>query len=280
VLVDTVTPGYFATMGIPLLAGRDFGSGDTSGQERVAVINEALRRRLTTSRPLLGARLKFDDQQLTVIGIVASTPDTSLRESPDPAIYLPLAQTIGSAFGFGRLTVLARVQGADPAALVPAIKQVVWANGHDIVIDEVVPMNERLAASVRTERESALLFGLLAAIALVVAVTGVYGVVAYSVAQRTREIGLRIALGASRRQVIAEAVRACAGPVMAGVAIGLVAAALGTRTLTSLLFEVEPTDPVLFASTAIALVTTALIAAWIPAARAAAVDPVTALRAE
>ena len=202
--VATVTPGYFATMGTRLLAGRDFGRADSTGAERVAIVNEALRRRLAPDQPLVGARITFDRYPLTVIGIAEDTPDASPREPARPFVYIPLDQSIGSSFGFGRLTILARTRGANPATLLPAVRQTVWALGNDIVIDEMATMNERVAASVRTERNSALLFGLLAGIAVLVAVTGVYGVVAYSVVQRTREIGLHIALGATHRQVVGE----------------------------------------------------------------------------
>lgn len=207
-------------------------------------------------------------------------PDTSPRQPARPFVYIPLDQSIGGNFGFGRLTILARTPHADPASLMPAVRQAVWALGNDIVIDEVATMNERVAASVRTERNSALLFGLLAGIALLVAVTGVYGVVAYSVVQRTREIGVRIALGAGHWQVIGDVVRSSAWPVAVGIAIGVCGAAVATRGVASLLFETRPMNPTIFAATAAVLAATALAAAWIPARRAARIDPVTALRAE
>ena len=135
-------------------------------------------------------------------------------------------------------------------------------------------MDERVAAVVRTERDSALLFGLLAAIALLVAVAGVYGVVAYSVSQRTREIGIRMALGASHRQLTARIMRESTLPVMIGIGIGAATAAVATRAVASVLFEIQRTDPPTYVATAVALISTALIAAWIPARRVAAVDPV------
>ena len=141
-------------------------------------------------------------------------------------------------------------------------------------------MDERLAAAVRTERDSAVLFGLLAAIALLIAIAGVYGVVAYSVSQRTREMGIRIALGARHSQVIGEIVRESAWPVAIGIVMGLAGAAVAARTIASLLFEIQSTDPPTYAATAVALGLTALAAAWVPARRAGRVDPVTALRAE
>ncbi len=280
VSVATVSPGYFETIGTRLLSGRDFGSADIASHDRVAIVNDALRRQLAPHRALVGARITFNRSLLTVIGVVEDTPDRSLRDPARPFVYMPLAQMTGSNFAFGRVTLVARSRGADPAALVPAIRQAVWALGSDIVIDQVATMDERVAASVRTERDGALLFGLLAGIALVVAMAGVYGVVAYSVVQRTREIGLRIALGSGRGRVVLDVVRSSAVPVAAGIVVGLAGAAVATRAVASTLFDVQPTDPLIFSVTAIALTATALAAAWIPARRAAQVDPVTALRAD
>jgi predicted permease len=280
VSVAAVTPGYFATMGIRVLAGRDFGREDSTGGERVAIVNDALRRQIAPGQPLVGARINFGRYPLAVIGIAEDTPDRSPRQPARPCVYIPLNQSIGSSFAFGRLTILARTQRANPATLLPAVRHAIWALGNDIVIDEVATMNERVAASVRTERNSALLFGLLAGIALVVAVTGVYGVVAYSVVQRTREIGLRIALGARHWQVVGDVVRASAWPVAVGIAIGLCGAAVATRAVANVLFETRPINPPIFAAAALVLGVTALAAAWIPARRAARIDPVTALRAE
>ena len=162
----------------------------------------------------------------------------------------------------------------------PAVREAVWALGHDIVIDEANTMDERLAAALRTERDSALLFGFLGAIGLVVAVAGVYGVVAYSVSQRKREIGIRIALGARHRQVVGEFVRESAWPVAVGIAMGLPGAVVTTRAVASVLFEIQPTDARTYVATAVVLSLTALAASWIPARHAARVDPITALRAE
>ena len=280
VSVAVVTPGYFTTMRIRLLAGRDFGRLDLSDRERVAVVNEAFLRALGSERQVVGTRIQFGQFPLTVIGIVEDTPDTSLRQPAHPFVYVPLAQTVGGSFVFGRLRILVRTRGGDPAALIPPVRDAVWGLGHDIVIDEVNTMDERLAAAVRTERDSAVLFGLLAAIALLIAIAGVYGVVAYSVSQRTREMGIRIALGARHSQVIGEIVREAAWPVAIGIVMGLAGAAVAARAIASLLFEIQSTDPPTYVATAVALGLTALAAAWVPARRAGRVDPVTALRAE
>jgi putative ABC transport system permease protein len=165
-------------------------------------------------------------------------------------------------------------------SLLPTLRQAIWARGQDIVIDEAVTMRERLDASVRKERDSALLFGLLATIGLVVALAGVYAVAAYSVARRTREIGIRIALGAARGRVIAEIVRDSARSVAIGIAVGLVGALMATRAIASVLFETQPTDQSMLVGVSLVLAGTALAAAWVPARRAAQIDPVATLRAE
>lgn len=280
VSVAVVTPGYFTTMRNTVLAGRDFSPQDRSDRERVAVVNEAFVRALASAMPLVGTPIRAGRSQLTVIGIVEDTPDTSLRQPARPFIYVPLAQTIGGSFVFGRLTLLVRARAGDPAALIPSVRAGVWALGHEIVIDEATTMDERLAAAVRAERNSALLFALLAGIALFVAVAGVYGVVAYSVAQKTREIGIRIALGARRRQVVGHIVRQLVWPLTLGIATGLAAAVGATHAVASVLFEIEPTDGLTYAATVLVVGSTALVAAWIPARHAARIDPVTALRAE
>jgi predicted permease len=280
VSVAAVTPGYFGTIGTRLLIGRDFDRGDSEGGERVAIVNDAFRRRIASSGSLVGARITFGRYPLTVVGVAEDTPDRSPRQPAGPFVYIPLEQSIGSSFAFGRLTILARTRHTNPAALLPAVRRAVWAIGYDIVIDEEATMNERLIASIRTERDSALLFGLLAGIAILVALTGVYGVVAYSVVQRTRETGVRIALGARHWQVVGGVVRASAWPVATGIAIGLCGAAFATRAVASILFETRPVNPTIFAATAVALGATGLIAAWVPARHAARIDPIAALRAE
>jgi putative ABC transport system permease protein len=280
VSVAAVTPGYFATMRIRLTAGRDFSRLDVADRERVAIVNEAFVRVLASEPRLLGSQIQFGRSALTVIGIVGDTLDTSLRQPAHAFVYIPLAQTVGSQFAFARLTILARSRTGDLATLLPTMREAIWTLGQNIVIDEDTTMNERLAAAVRSERDSAVLFGLLAAIALLTAIAGVYGVVTYSVSQRTREMGVRIALGATSRQIVREVVRESAWPVAIGIATGLGGAIVAAHAVANILFGVEPTDPASYVATALALSLTALTAAWIPARHAACVDPVTALRVE
>jgi predicted permease len=280
VSVASITPRYFATMGTRVLAGRSFEATDVDGAERVAIVNETLRRALAPASALVGDRLTDGERQWTVVGVVEDTPTASLREPAHPFVFIPLSQMAGTPFGWSRFVLLVRTQGVDPASLEPAIRQAVWALGSDIVVDRETTMNDRLDASIRTERTTTLLISCLGAIALVLAIAGVYGVVAYSVVQRTREIGVRIALGAGRGHVIGSIVQTSMRPVALGIAIGAALAIVATRAVTSLLFHVTPTDIRTFAFTAVVVAATGLAAAWIPARRAARIDPVSTLRAE
>lgn len=280
VAVAAVTPDYFDTMRIRLIAGRDFGRQDERGRERVAIVNEACVRAVGSDKALIGAQIRFDRSQLTVIGIVEDTPDTSLRKPAHAFVYVPLAQIVDSHFVFTRLTIVARARSRNAAALIPPMRDAIWTLGHNIVIDEVTTMDARRAAAVRSERDSALLFGMLAAIAVLVAMSGVYAVVACTVSQRTREMGVRIALGATHGQVVRGVLGESAWPVAIGVTMGVAGAVVAARALASVLFEIQPGDPSTYVATAVAVSVTALIAAWIPAQRAALVDPVTVLRAE
>lgn len=278
--VATVTPRYFATIGTRVLTGRDFQATDVDGAERVAIVNDTLRRALAPNGTLLGEHLTFGKIQLTVVGIVEDTPTTSLRDPAKPFVFIPLSQMAGTSFAWGRLVLLVRTQGVDRVSLGTAMRQAVWALGSDIIIDREATMGDRLDASIRTERTTTLLLSCLGGIALVLAIAGVYGVVAYSVVQRTREIGVRIALGAGRGHVIGSIVQTSMRPVALGIAIGVALAIFATRAVASLLFHVTPTDVRTFALTAIAVAATGLAAAWIPARRAARIDPVSTLRAE
>jgi ABC-type antimicrobial peptide transport system permease subunit len=210
-------------------------------RDRVAIVNGAFVRALASTLPLVGSQIRFGRSALTVIGIAEDTPDTSLRKPATPFVYIPLTQTFGSEFAFGRLTILARPRSGDATALLPIVREAVWALGHDIVIDEVTTMDERLAAAVRTERDSAMLSGLLASIALLTALAGVYGVVTYSASQRTRELGIRIALGATHRRIVHEVVRESAWPVASGIAVGLAGGVVAAHAVASVLLR-NPTD--------------------------------------
>jgi predicted lysophospholipase L1 biosynthesis ABC-type transport system permease subunit len=280
VSVAAVTPDYFDTIQTRLVVGREFSSDDVEGGDRVAIVNETLWRALERAPPRVGDQLAFGQQRQRVVGVARAFPDTSLREPARPVVYVPLAQTVGGSFAWGRLTVLARAAAGEAATLLPAIRQVVWSLGHDLVLDEAATMDERIGAALRPEREAALLYGLLALVALVVATAGAFAVVAYAVAHRTREIGIRMALGATGADVQRLVVRQALTPTLIGTGIGAGVAVVVTGLLDAMVYGVTPLDPGAFLVAGVMLIGGVVLSAYLPSRRAVRVDPVVALRAE
>ena len=279
--VAAVTPGYFRTMRIALAAGRDFDERDRAGAEPVAIVNQAFRTRFAQGGDIIGSRIGTGGNwRLRIVGLVDDVPERSLRDSSEPLLFFPLQQMAGHPFGFGQLRFVVRATGGDPRALVPLVRRQIWSLDRNIVIDEIASMDERVAASVRTERDSALLFGLFAVLALIMAVVGVYGVAAYATAQRTREFGIRAALGARARHVRTLVLVQTLWPTVAGLVAGLAGAAAATRFIASMIYGVTPLDGLTFAGTGAALAAAALAASYIPARRASGSDPLLALRHE
>lgn len=278
--VASVTPGYFRTMGTPIVSGRDFNATDRMGSALVAIVNDAFRRKLASGGEILGSRVTYDKRSLTVVGVVADVPDRSLRDEAQPLLFTPLAQMAAGPFGWGQLTLVVRSQTPDPRSIAPIVRREIWAVDRNIVIDELGSMDERVAASIRTERRSAWLFALFAVAALSIATIGVYGVAAYSMAQRTKEIGIRMALGAGPADVSKLVILQTLVSILVGIAIGLTGALTATRLIASRLYGVTPLDPATFLGAAFVLVSIALAAGYIPARRAMNVDPLIALRTE
>ena len=275
-----VTPGYLRTMRIPVIAGRDFDERDRLGAERVVIVNEAFQRRFTPGGNIVGARITAITEGFTVIGLTEDVPDRSLRDAPEPLVMTPLAQMPAGNITWAALTFVLRTAGGDPLRLAPAVRREVWAINPNIVISEIATMDERVALTIRAERDSALLFGLFAVAALVMAAIGVYGVAAYAIAQRTKEIGIRIALGATGHNVRRLVVSQTLWPTLIGVSVGLAVAAMLTRLVASLVYGVTPSDPATFAVGVVVLVSVALAATWMPARRANRINPLQALRYE
>ncbi len=278
--IGFVTPGYFQTMRIPIIVGRDFDERDRLGAERVVIVNEAFQRRFAPDRNIVGARITAITEGFTVIGLTEDVPDRSLREGPEPLVMAPLAQMPAGNITWVALTFVLRTAGGDPLRLAPAVRREIWAINPDIVISEVATMDERVAQTIRAERDSALLFGLFAVAALVMAAIGVYGVAAYTIAQRTKEIGIRVALGAAPRDISRLVVSQTLGPTMVGVAVGVAGAAIATKLVASMVYGLTPLDPPTFALAVFVLISVAMGATWVPARRATRMDPVRALRRE
>jgi putative ABC transport system permease protein len=273
-----VTDGYFQALGIPLLRGRMFNDNDTAEAPHVALISESLARQRWPGQDPIGHTIEFgnmdgDPRLLTIVGIVSDVHEYGLDAPPRPTVYVDLFQRPHPAMTITMLT------DADTQMVTSAARGVL----HDLN-PEIPPKFRTFAqvysASLGSRRFNLILIAFFGAVALLLAVAGVFGVMAYSVSRRTREIGVRVALGASYHDVVAMIVRQGLRTVLIGVVIGLAGSLALTRTLRSLLFGVTSTDPLTFAAVIVLLVAVALLACYIPARRATKVDPVVALRSE
>ena len=275
--VRMVTPGLFRTMGIPLLAGRTFTADDSPQAPKRIVINQTLARQYWPGEDPIGKRVSMswgDDIEAEIIGVVGDVHLVGLEQDVRPAMYWSNAQ-LSNSF----MTVMVRSE-RDPLSLVGALKAQVAAIDPLQAVSSIRTMDDVAAESVRQPRFTTLLLGLFAGLALLLAAVGIYGVIAYSVTQRTHEIGIRMALGAERGAVLRMILQQGMLLVWIGLAIGLAGAFALTRYMETLLFHVKPTDPGTFAAVAALLVGIALAACWFPARRATRVDPIVALRYE
>jgi predicted permease len=270
---NVITPGYFETLRLPIVRGRDFSDADREGATPAVIINETFARRLWPDEEPLGKTIRNGEIMLTVVGVARDAKYRSLGEEPRNFVYVPLAQR-----WFSRTSLLVRTEG-DVAVAAP-IRRIVAELEPALPILDQRSMVEHAATSLFPQRVALWVAGSLGTVALLLALLGIYGVTAYGVVQRSREIGIRVALGAQRGNVLRLILRQ--GLLLAGlgVALGAVAAFGVTRLLRALLYGVPPTDLASFGGAAGVLLAAALAASWIPARRAAAVDPVIALRAD
>jgi predicted permease len=275
-----IDAGYFETMGIPLLAGRDFTAQDAAGALKVAIVSDRIGREYFPGGPgePLGRRVRLGDrgEWLTVVGVVADIRQMGLDREVQPMIYVPFQQERGDFIRF--VSFVART--ATPASVAEGIRAEIRRAAPDLPIERTVTMDEAVAASVAPPRFRTLLLVLFATTATLIATGGIYGLMAYAVAQRRREIGVRMALGADRRDVLRLVLTRALRIVVAGLVVGLAGAAGVTRVLRAFLFGVTPTDPAAFTIVTLLLMAVGLTAAWLPARRATRIDPCAALRAE
>ncbi|HKG12700.1 MAG TPA: ABC transporter permease [Pyrinomonadaceae bacterium] len=276
-----VNPHYFQTMGVQLSRGRAFDeSQDRADSPGAVIISETAARRYWPGEDALGKRLavgrvESPDDWLTVVGVVNDVKQFQLDAEPRPQMYLSYKQA-----GFFAPRYLIVSTSVEPLSLASAVRNTVWSVDRDQPVSHVRTMEDVLSDSIARQRFTMLLLGIFAAVALLLAAVGLYGVMSYTVAQRTREIGVRMALGAQRRDVLRLVVGQGLKLVLIGVALGLVLAFLLTRVMSSFLFGVSPTDPATLATISLVLVFVALLASYIPARRATKVDPLIALRYE
>ncbi len=280
-LKSLVGGDYFRAAGIPLRSGRAFDDHDTPTSPHVLMISESLARRLWPQGDPIGKRVDpgFSDAGwYSVVGVAGDVKQFALSDSESFAIYLPYQQS-PIPFLMRDMTVVLRTS-SDPLSMIPAVRRVIEGVDPELPLYEVASMQELVYRSVSEPRLNMALLAAFAALALVLAAVGIYGVMSYSVTQRTREIGVRMALGARRADVLRSVVSQGAKRAAAGIALGLIGALFLTRFLTSLLFGVKPTDPVTLAAVAALLAAIALLACYIPARRATRIDPLAALRCE
>jgi putative ABC transport system permease protein len=274
-----VTPEYFRVMGVPLVRGRTFSAADNAEAPRVVVINETMARRFWPGQDPIGRRFKYGGAQsqapwMSIIGVVADMRRTGYDNPVRYETFLPYMQRTT-----GALTLVVRTAG-DPLAAVTAVRGAVRALDRDQPVFEVLTMDQLLANMVAQRRFSMTLLGTFAGLALVLGLVGVYGVTAYLVAQRTREVGLRIALGARPGQLVRMVVGQGMAVAGVGMAIGLAGAIAVARLMAGLLYEVSPLDVATLASVLVLLALATLVANWLPARRAARIEPLVALRAD
>jgi len=280
VIWRTIGPNYFSTMGIPLVRGRDFTDQDTLDTTLGVVISEKTAKHYWPNEDPIGKRLKpgstaGSSPWRTVIGVVKDVRQNDFIAEPKMQMYFSFRQV--RSLVANALVVRTAV---DPLSLASSVRNSVWAVDKDQPVSNMDSMEHIVAGAVARQRFSMLLLAIFAGVALVLAAVGIYGVMSYSVTQQTREIGIRMALGAQRSDVLKMTVKQGLSLVGFGLVIGLVAAFVLTRVMATLLFGISPTDPLTFISISVVLLAVAILASYIPAVRATRVDPMIALRAQ
>jgi putative ABC transport system permease protein len=279
-----ITPGFFSTLGVPIVRGRNFDDGDRADGQRVMIVSARLAAVAFPGQDPIGKRISCCEPGphglKIIVGVAGDIRSRGPAVAPRPEFYLPMPQAPDVAWNWFRtLYVVVRTPG-DPAALVQPLNAVVTRVDRDLPLFDVRTMEQRLAGSLATARFNTLLLSLLGGIGLLLAATGIYGVIAYFVSQRTQEIGVRMALGATASSVVRLVLAQALRPVAVGAMLGVAGALGASRVLSSQLFGVSSTDPLTIAAVLATLIGAALVASVVPARRAAAVDPTRALQSE
>jgi putative ABC transport system permease protein len=272
------TPSYFQAMGIPLLKGRTLTEQDRQGSVPVAVVNEALVRSAFPAEDPIGKYITdFGplSEKVQVVGVVGNVRHAGLETMPRPEVYRTLGQE-----HWPSVFMAVRCKTSDPLALTSAVQNAVWSVNQDVPLANLRTMQDVIARSVLRRRFTMLLLAIFAGLAMLLAAVGLYGVMSYTVSQRTHEIGIRMALGAQKADVLKLVVRQGMSLVTLGVVLGVVISLAVTRLMSGLLYGVSATDPAVFGGIAALLAGVALAANYVPARRATKVDPMVALRYE
>jgi predicted permease len=275
-LFNDISPGYFGTLRIPLRAGRDFNDFDRDGSLRVAIVNEAMARHLWPGQDAMAKHFTIvqNPRVYEVVGIAATNVTIQIGETPQPVVYRPIAQEYAPS-----PTLLLRTT-ADPAEALHAARDQVQTLDRNMPLRNTGTVQERIVQGLWAPRMGAALLSIFGGLALALAMIGVYGVISYTVSQRTQEIGVRMALGAQAPDVLRLVLKQGMTLAAAGTATGLVVAFLAARVVSGLLYGVSPKDPLTFVVVGGTLLTVALLACYVPARRAARVDPLVALRSD
>jgi predicted permease len=269
-----ISTDFFKAMGVPLHGGREFELTDRAGAPFVVVVNEEFARRFFPGENVVGKTLSVGKVNIHIIGLVGNIRQRGLSEAVDPTMYLHAPQNMRIG-----MSIVARTTG-NPLALSEAIRNAIWSMKRDLPISDVTTLEDILGRSVARPRLLAWLLGVFGFIGLMLGSLGIYGVLAFAVAQRRQEIGVRVALGASPRSLLQLIVGQGMLLTIIGVTIGTLGARVLTRQMESMLFGVTPGDAATFVEVIAVLIATALLASWLPARKALAVDPVTALRSD
>jgi putative ABC transport system permease protein len=275
-LWNCISPAYFQTLGIPMLKGRNFSDADTEKSNAVTIISQGLAARYWPHEDPIGRHIQIARQPAPseIVGVVADLRNHGVGADMGEELYTPVPQR-----PFATMNVVVKTSG-DPMQIVPAVRSAIQSVDRDQPMTQVVSLEENLSGSVSQQRLSAMLLGIFAALALILAAIGIYGVTSYSVAQRSKEIGIRIAMGAQPSDVLRLIIGFGAKLAFLGVVIGVIAALALTQLMKTMLFGVTATDPETMAAVSITLIAVTLLACYIPARRAMSVDPVIALRSE
>jgi predicted permease len=277
VLMSIVSAGDFKTLGIPLLRGRDFNEHDTEDAPGVVIVNQVFADRNWPDEDPLGKRISLEGLEgpyREVVGVVSTVKYVFIGEGPRPFLYRPFTQNYDPD-----INLLVRTTG-DPMTLLPPVRAAIRELDPDVAPSDTRVLTDWIGFALLPARFAAALFGLFGALAILLASVGLYGVMSYSVGQRTREIGIRMALGAGRRDVLHVVLRQGLTLTVVGLGIGLIVSLAGTRILSMLLYDISATDPLTFGGVSVVLVAVAMLACYIPARRATKVDPMVALRYE